>query len=111
MICLSAGKAEGSASAARSKRENPMTPARLLGPLTMLASILLYSSSFSIEGEADPFALQAALGLFSAGAILTLAARYALAMSWLRSVLPQKEGDFSAAPPARRVTIRIRCHR
>lgn len=88
-----------------------MTPARLLGPLTMLASILLYGSSHGVEGEADPFAIQAALALFGAGAILTLAARHELAMSWLRSVLPQKEADFSTAPPARRVTIRIRCHR
>lgn len=88
-----------------------MTPARLLGPMAMSASLLLYGLSLDLTGDADPFAWQAAAGLLLAGAALTAWQGRDLAMSWLRGLIPQREGDFSTAPPARRVTIRIRCHR
>jgi hypothetical protein len=90
-----------------------MHPVRLFAPLTLLAGSLLVGLPAALAGQGSSYTPWLALLLGLAGCAFLAAStqRGSLAMSWLRSLIARKRGDFSAAPPARRLTIRIRCHR
>jgi hypothetical protein len=90
-----------------------MTPALPAIPAALAAaSALLGSAAALVAWKGSDAALAAAAMSMLAGlALFTARQGGASAMSWLRSRMSRAGSDFSTTPPARRVTIRIRCHR
>lgn len=90
-----------------------MMTSRFAGPLALLLGGLVCLLPTPLPLDYEPWRPWLAVALCVSAMVWLRAIwrRFGLAMPWVQGLVPQNEGNFLSAPPARRVSIRIVCQR